>query len=262
MIIINIPGINAPARPEGCELAFDKIIENLKQIYSNEKGIPIIMPEIEEIKLNNSNIQESIKLIYEKAKDIFKANEKSVFIGGDHSISYAIVKAFTEKNKDPFLIVFDAHPDLMPSMKEPTHEEWLRRCIEDNLISPENIILIGIRNSDKEELNFINKHKIKTISCNQILNDIEQTTDHIMELANQNKNPVYISIDIDVLDPAFAPGTSYKEPAGLTSRQLIYMLQRLKLLKNLKTVDLVEVNPNLDNGQTSKLAAKIIAELL
>ncbi|MBI2449170.1 arginase family protein [Candidatus Pacearchaeota archaeon] len=262
MIIVNIPGINAPGRPLGCELAFSKILENLKQIHSNEKGIPIIMQKTEEINLNNSNIQESIALIYEKAKNILNENEKPIFIGGDHSISYPLMKAFSEKNKDPFLIVFDAHPDLMPAMKEPTHEEWLRKCIEDKLVSTENIILIGVRNSDKEEIKFINENKIKTIDCNIILNDIEQTTFHIMELANKNKNPVYISIDIDVLDPAFAPGTSYHEPAGLTPRQLIYMLQRLKLLKNLKAIDIVEVNPKLDNGQTSKLAAKIIAELL
>lgn len=259
MIIVNVPGINAPARPLGCEFAFNKITENLRQIYSNENGAPITIPKTEELKLNKTNIQESIELINKKAKDIFKANEKAIFIGGDHSVSYPLVKAFTESNKDPFLIVFDAHPDLMPAMKEPTHEEWLRKCIEDNLILPENII-IGIRNSDKEEIKFINNHKIKTIGCNLILNDIEQTCDFIMELAN--KHPLYISVDIDVLDPAFAPGTSYKEPAGLSSRQLIYTLQRLNLLKNLKAIDLVEINPKLDTWQTAHLGAKIVAELL
>ncbi|MEK9184979.1 MAG: arginase family protein, partial [Patescibacteria group bacterium] len=228
------------------------------------KGVPIALPETEKIRLNKTNIQESTSLIYEKAKDILLRDEKAIFIGGDHSISYPIVKAFAEKYKEPFVIVFDAHPDLMPAMNEPTHEEWLRKCIEDNLISSENIILVGIRNSDKEELNFITKHKIKTFDCNLIMNDIEQTTDSIMETANSDAlwNGLYISIDIDVLDPSFAPATSYHEPGGLTSRQLIYMLQRLNLLKNLKAVDLVEINPNLDNGQTARLGAKIIVELL
>lgn len=262
MILVNVPGINAAGRPEGCELAYADIIENLKHIYSNEKGIKIAIPKIEQIKLNKSNIQESAKIIYEKSKSIIAKEEKAVFMGGDHSISYPLVKAFSENNKDPFLIIFDAHPDLMPPMKEPTHEEWLRKCIEDNIVHPDNIILVGTRNSDIEELNFINRYKIKTISCNQILNDIEQNCDFIMELANKNKNPIYISIDIDVLDPAFAPGTSYQESAGISPRQLIYMLQRLNLLKKLKAVDLVEINPKLDTGQTARLGAKIVSELL
>ena len=75
-------------------------------------------------------------------------------------------------------------------------------------------------------------------------------------------NKVYISLDIDVVDPAFAPGTGYPEPAGLTSRQLFYMLHRLKNLKNINIIDIVEVNPKKDiNNMTSKLAAKILAEL-
>ena len=74
---------------------------------------------------------------------------------------------------------------------------------------------------------------------------------------------IYLSIDIDVLDPAFAPATGYPEPGGLTSRELLYSLGRLRMLKSLKAIDLVEVNPRLDQkGQTVKLAARILAELL
>jgi agmatinase len=73
---------------------------------------------------------------------------------------------------------------------------------------------------------------------------------------------LYVSIDIDVLDPAFAPGTGYLEPSGLSSRELIFFLQRLSNLKNLKAVDLVEINPKLDiSNLTVKTGAKIISEL-
>jgi len=72
----------------------------------------------------------------------------------------------------------------------------------------------------------------------------------------------YLSIDIDALDPAYAPGTGHSEPGGLTTRQLIYFIQRLKILKNLNAADIVEVNPKKDvNDMTSKVAAKLIAEL-
>jgi len=259
MIILNIPGINAPGRPLGCEKAYTEIFKTLENIHTNEKGNNIIIPKTEEILINNSNIQQSVSLIYEKISLIMPLQDRVISIGGDHSISYPLVKAFSKTNENPFLIVFDAHPDLMPPLKEPTHEEWLRKCIEEFLPS-ENILLIGLRNSDKEETRFINEQKIKTISLNTLLHDLEQTTDHIMELTS--KHPLYLSIDIDVIDPAFAPGTSYHEPGGLTPRQLIYILQRLNVVKNLKAIDLVEVNPLLDQGQTAKLAAKLLSELI
>ena len=78
----------------------------------------------------------------------------------------------------------------------------------------------------------------------------------------KNFEAMYISIDIDSVDPAFAPGTGYIEPAGLTSRELLYFLSRLLLLKNFRMADLVEVNPDKDfKNLTVKLAAKIIAEI-
>ena len=73
---------------------------------------------------------------------------------------------------------------------------------------------------------------------------------------------LYISIDVDVLDPAFAPGTGYIEPGGLTTRELLFFLHRLKKLKNLKAYDLVEINPKKDvNDMTSKVGAKLLVEL-
>jgi len=72
----------------------------------------------------------------------------------------------------------------------------------------------------------------------------------------------YLSIDIDVIDPAFAPGTGFREPGGLTSREMIYFIQRLKRLKNLKMTDITEVNPSKDSADlTVKLAAKLVKEL-
>ena len=84
-----------------------------------------------------------------------------------------------------------------------------------------------------------------------------------MEFANGKE--LYVSVDIDVIDPAFAPSTGYPEPGGLTSRQFIYLAQRIKKIKTLKSIDLVEINETKDkenNSLTIKLGAKIVAELL
>jgi len=91
---------------------------------------------------------------------------------------------------------------------------------------------------------------------------IKETSHFIMEQVRKF-DPLYISIDIDVIDPAFAPGTGYLEPAGFSSREFIYFIQKLKLLKNLGAIDLTEINPDKDfNGLTVKLGAKIIAEFM
>ena len=166
------------------------------------------------------------------------------------------------EKKKPYLIIFDAHPDCMePAHKDsPTHEDWLRSLIEQGF-PEENILLIGVRNSDQNEILFLKNKKIKIISMNQLLEDLEGTCDSITEFSNGNN--LYVSIDIDIIDPAFAPGTGYIEPGGLTSRQFIYLIQRVNLIKNLKAIDLVEINPEKDRGDlTVKLGAKILSELI
>ncbi|MCK4649831.1 arginase family protein [Candidatus Pacearchaeota archaeon] len=212
---------------------------------------------IEQIILDNDNIQESQNLLYKKAKQIFNQNQKSVFIGGDHSITYPIFKAFQKTTHDPFLIIFDAHADCMPPSQEPTHEEFLRAIIEDGFPS-EKIILIGARKIEPEEQEFLIKHNIKIF--NEILN-METAADYITEKANNHN--LYISIDIDALDPAFAPAVNYPEPAGLTSKEFFYILKRLLHIKSLKAIDIVEAVPQKDqnyDNRTLRTIAKIIDE--
>ncbi len=270
MLIVKVPGVNAPGRPVGCKEGCFKILECLKnEVYSSEKGklIEYQKLDLEHIHIDNNNIQEAQALIYKNAREEFEKQDKVIFLGGDHSISYSCVKGFFEVHPDGRLIVFDAHPDGMPPMKEPTHEEWLRKLIEEGFPA-DRVLLVGLRNSDEQESLFIREQGIKTVSMNQLLQDLEGTTDFIMEFSQAQ--PLYVSLDIDVVDPAFAPGTGYQEPGGLSSRQIIYMMQRIAMMKNLKGFDLVEINPLLDGrvnderhfGRTVKLGARILAEML
>jgi len=217
-----------------------------------------IKEPIEHIQVDNDNIQESEKILYEKTKQIFDKNEKQIFIGGDHSITYPILKAFQEKNKNPFLIVFDAHADCMQPQQEPTHEEFLRAIIE-NGFPTQNIILIGTRKTEPTEKKFLTQNNIKVFDS--MLN-IEAATDYITEKANGKD--LYISIDIDALDPAFAPAVNYPEPAGLSSTEFLYIFKRLLRIKSLKTIDIVEAIPKKDNPQklTLRTISKIIEEAI
>ncbi len=246
MKIISVPRINALGL-RGPEEMGDAVLK--------ESG-----KESEIIDIENSDIENSEKVIYDKAKNFFDEDEKVCFVGGDHSITYPIFKAFSEANKNPFLIVFDAHADCMPPMKEPTHEEFLRAIIEEKLVSPENIILVGVRKVEDAERKFLENNGIKVFSE---IYDLEAVADYITEKANDMK--VYVSVDIDVLDPAFAPAVNYPEVNGLSSRELIYLLKRIFCIKSLKVLDIVEAVPEKDEKydyRTIKICAKIVEEFI
>lgn len=268
MIIIKTPGINGLGKTKGCRNAGIAILDFLKKIYSKESGqkIEYSSLNLEEIHVNNDDLEEQDRLIYENSLESFESQDKTIFLGGDHSVSFPICRAFLEhaKNnkKEPCLIVFDSHPDCMEPQKEATHEEWLRALVETGFY-PKNILLIGIRNAYEDEVKFLEKHKIKRISINDLNENLHEYADSITEFAYGKDKILYVSVDIDVVDPAFAPSTCYPEIGGLSSRQIIYITQRLAKMKNLKGFDIVEVNSEGDKTKlTIRLAAKILAEIL
>lgn len=267
MYIVKVPGINGLGHTNGCEQAGNAIIAKLKDIYSNEAGkeIDTSKLDLEEIHLDNFNLELTNKLIYQNSFKDYENKPFTIFLGGDHSVSYSLTRAFFDycdnSGKKPCLIVFDAHPDCMEPVDSnfPTHEEWLRALVEDGFPAS-NILLVGIRNSEKTELKFLKEKGIKTISMNALLLDLEATCDFIMEFSNGKE--LYVSLDIDVIDPAFAPSTFYGEPGGLSSREMIYLVQRLARVKGLRAFDLVEINKEQDKDEkTIKLGAKLISEL-
>ena len=266
MFIVKVPGINGLGKTNGCEKAGNEILKELKNIHLNEqeKIFDVQKLELEEIHLDNSNLELSNKLVYENSFEIFQEKPRTIFLGGDHSISYSTTRAFFDycdnSGTKPCLIVFDAHADCMTPMKEPTHEEWLRKLIEDGFPTA-NVLLVGVRNIWNDEMKFLKEKNIRMISMNQLQDNLQDTCDIIMEFAKDKE--LYVLIDIDVIDPAFAPATGYPEPGGLTSRQFVYLIQRINKVKNLRAVDLVEINPEKDKDNlTVKLGAKILGELL
>jgi len=225
---------------KGTEKAPDEIVKQLNECWSNENF------QDNKYEVIDSNLKE--------------LHDGEIYIGGDHSISYYVFKKFFKNNAG--ILIFDAHPDLFQHFDKPMQTDWLYFLIKEKLIKPENIILVGIRNSDMKEISFLKDYKIKYFSMRSLFNNLQNSCDAIMELA-RSFSDLYISIDVDVLDPAFAPGTGYLEPGGLSTRELLYLLQRIKLLKNIRKYDLVEVNPEKDfNLVTCKTAAKIIKELI
>lgn len=239
----------------GCEEAPEKVIEFVRHFYINEDK------RIFEFNIEHVNIvRDNLELTNENISKV-KFNNFPIFLGGDHSITYPLFKKFAEEFENPGIVIFDAHPDCVNNFKPPTHEDFLRVLVEDRILKKENIIIVGLRNWSKGELDFLEQNKIKFFTMKQIFGNLYNLCDSVMELARGFDN-LYLSLDIDVTDPAFAPGTGYPVAGGFSSRELIYFLQRMKLLKNLRAMDLVEVNPKKDiNNITINLAAKILVEM-
>ena len=260
MKIIKVPcSLGGLKKGVGSELAPDKIIACLKKFYLSENAV-LPNPVIEAISIFQSNIEASFKAIHDKVADV---KENFLLLGGDHSVTYPSFKAFAAQFKNAGLIMFDAHPDSMQPFSAPTHENFLRTLIEEGILKPQNIVLVGIRNWDKEEYKFLKDKNIKYFSMKEISYEGIQTVCDAVMAAAKDWDALYLSIDIDVVDAAFVPGTGYPEVGGLTSRELLYFVHRIKNLKNLKASDIVEVNPPKDiNDVTSLLAAKLAIELL
>jgi agmatinase len=243
--VIGVPRINALGKrgPEEMpDLVFDEINK-----------------EFDIIEVDNSDVEKSESQVFDCASENFPSEEGVCFVGGDHSITYPIFESFRRNYKNPFLIVMDAHADSMPPMKEPTHEEFLRAIIERGL-DPKRVILLGVRKIEPEEKKFLDEKGVKVFGE---IEDAEAVADYVTE--NANGHDVYFSLDIDVLDPAHAPGVNYQEVNGLTSKEFFYLVRRILRIKTLRAMDIVEAVPEKDEKydyRTIKVCSKVVEEFL
>ena len=224
--------------------SFGENLNDLKSFWSY-RDLGNIEPE------SYDSLQKSVE---EKVKNNYNGGI-FLFLGGDHSITYTTVKAIKNVRDEEFgLIYFDAHPDLYEDYEgnRYSHACPVRRIVEDELVSGENIIQIGIRAATREQIDFAKKERIKIITASQVFK---------REIIHVPFTNAYISFDMDVLDPAFAPGVGNPEPGGLSTRELVEIINALDV--KLISFDIVEVNPHYDHSDiTSFAAAKLIKEVL
>ncbi len=187
----------------------------------------------------------------ERVIEILEKGAVPVVLGGDHSLTYPIVKAFSQKHGSLDILHFDAHPDLYDELygDRYSHACPFARIIEEGYVA--NLVQVGIRAATGQHRTLAREHGVRMIE----MKNIDQA------MALNFANPLYISFDLDALDPAFAPGVSHHEAGGLTTRQAIDILHTLK--GNIVGLDVVEVNPDRDPvGITAAAAVKIIMEVI
>ncbi len=209
------------------------------------------------------------QLLEKKAEEVFNYNLFPLFIGGDHSISISLEKAFkdyaTKHNKIPVIIHIDAHPDICDFYNNSSYSHACpnMRAI-DNGYLPENITLIGIRGYEEQEVIYLNQHPELKVYNASYLNEhgYEQVLKELVNKYQNNKYAIYLSYDIDANDPSFAPGTGTPEAFGLNSYELMKFVRNLFTYLPIWGMDLVEISPKLDNNDiTSWLGLKTLLEI-
>ena len=219
-----------------------------------------------DIACNPFDIDEAIKQIEKGSTELLQKVGSIVTIGGDHTIALPLLRSINKKVGGPVALVhFDAHLDTWDTYfgAPYTHGTPFRRAREEKLFLDDASIHIGIRGPLYSTNDLKNDRELgfKTIHCDEFqTNTIDQIVKRIKDRIGNN--PLYISIDIDVLDPAHAPGTGTPEVAGMTTREILNVLRGLAG-SQLVSADVVEVAPAYDHAElTSTAAATIVYELI
>lgn len=176
---------------------------------------------------------------------------KTICFGGDHSVSFPIIESYSNKYKDLNVLHLDAHADLYDNFDNNpySHASPFARLMEKGNIK--SLTQVGIRTLNTHQKEQADRFNVQVVEMKDFNYDFLKTL----------KGPLYISLDLDVLDPAFAPGISHHEPGGLTTRELIKIIQNIEV--PIVGADIVEYNPTRDlNNMTAMVAYKLFKELV
>lgn len=217
-----------------------------------------------DILVNPLNIQQTFQNIEKHLSQVFQNNTRTICVGGDHSILLPILRAIRKKHGDFTLVHFDAHTDTADQAwgERYHHGTPIRRALEEKLITGSSIFQIGIRGpvTTPEEHEYCKKNKIQTLGMDDFNNAAKNKAFFSRLRKKAGKKPVYITFDVDGVDPAFAPGTGTPVIGGMTSGEALNAVRALKGL-HIVGADVVEVSPPYDHAElTSLLAAGLCFE--
>jgi agmatinase len=214
-----------------------------------------------DIVCNPFNISEAIGSIQEHATDLLNTGAKLVTIGGDHTIALPLLRAVAAKHGPVALLHFDAHLDTWDTyFGEPyTHGTPFRRAVEEGILDTSAVSHVGTRGPlyGRADLDEDSRMGFGIVTSADVM---RRGVDEVIEALRDRigERPLYVSVDIDVLDPAHAPGTGTPEAGGLTSRELLEILRGLAGT-NLVSADVVEVAPAYDHADITAVAASHVA---
>ena len=221
--------------------------------------------DIGDVPINTFDLKDSVRRIESFYDDILGHDVRPLTLGGDHTLSLPILRAMAKKHGPLALLHIDAHADINSHMfgEEIAHGTPFRRAFEEELLNADQVFQIGLRGTGytAEDFDWASERGFQVVQAEQLWHQsAAPLMDHIRQQIGARS--VYLSFDIDSLDPAYAPGTGTPEIGGLTSIQALEIIRGCRGLSLVGT-DLVEVSPPYDtNGNTALLAANLLFEML
>ncbi|MFK8041313.1 agmatinase [Congregibacter sp.] len=219
-----------------------------------------------DVALNTYNLEKSIGIIESHFDEVLASGAKTLAMGGDHTITLPILRAQAKVHGPLAVIHVDAHADMNDHMfgESITHGTIFRRAIEEGLIDPKKMVQIGLRATGyaADDFDWARQRGVRVVPAEECwYQSLEPLMQEVREQIGA-EHPVYLSFDIDGLDPSVAPGTGTPEPAGLMTSQGLEVIRGV-FGTNLVGADLVEVSPPYDTtGNTALLAANLMFEML
>ncbi|MFU8792725.1 MAG: agmatinase [Acholeplasmataceae bacterium] len=211
--------------------------------------------DIGDLDLPIGDVEKALDIIYETTKTIINDNKRPMMIGGEHLVSHPAIKAVHEKYPNLHVIHLDAHTDLRESFfgRELSHATFMRHA--HTFLGDNRIYQFGIRSGDKAEFEWANQGHITMRKFD--FEGLDNVCEKLKDV------PVYITIDLDVLDPSVCPGTGTPEPGGMQYKDLLWAFDQFEKLNHLVAVDMVELAPMIDpSGASTAVAAKSLRELI
>ena len=240
----------APARIREASMNLESYVMPRLDVFER-----LHISDIGDLDLLGADVETSGGRIEEVVRKLREDGKIPAMLGGEHTLTYFALKTFD----DVFVLQLDAHRDLRDEFRGEAlcHATFMRRVLES--IPPERLIQIGTRSCSKEEEEFARGSELHTFTTEDVLEDPLEMMERVRKLVGEA--PVYLTVDLDVLDPAFAPAVATPEPGGLTTLDLLKIVRGLEGL-NIRGFDVVEFTPPYDNGTTAFVAARIIYEIL
>ncbi len=258
--VIGIPYDSSESYRTGSRHAPNAIREASRDLedYDMEEGVDLTalkICDLGDVEVSYGNFDETLKRAHETISEIVSQDAVPVILGGEHTVSYIASKAI---EKDSFHIIYDAHLDYREDYlgNRFSHASVTRRLAEE--VGPENILLVGVRSASREELADAKKDGLSFITTMAFCKDLEGACKEIS--GHTAGREVYLSIDLDVVDPSEARGVCNPEPGGVGYRDIVRSLSFLKGCR-LTGLDLSELAPAYD-PYSEVLAAKLIFKAL
>lgn len=210
--------------------------------------------DIGDLDLPIGAVEDALDIVYDTTKQIINDNKLPMMVGGEHLVSYPVIKALHEKYPNLHVIHLDAHTDLRETFfgRELSHATFMRHV--HKFLGDNKIFQFGIRSGDKHEFEWAKQH----------IHQTKFNFDGLDLICNKLKDvPTYITIDLDVLDPSVFPGTGTPEAGGMQYKELLWAIDQFEQLNFIVGADIVELSPHLDpSGSSNAVAGKTLREMV